>query len=667
MTAALLVVAPLLLVPGAGAALAVAAPGRISIESRIALAFGLGYALAAGVAVVLALAHVFHRPVLIAGLVFVTIGVWTLALRRAPVREHVGALRAQAREAPFALAASLAFLFAVAVARLFYPPEASLAIRSAWRYWADGLEVAAAGHVPETSGQWGIEIPTTVSKVVLNAFEGGVSFLIGPDPLPGMFAILTLTAVGLTAALLALGRELGLGMFAPLVPVLAVLVPSRLPLSQALSNDLKWYTAEDMGRLVAFCALLVGIQAVRAQDGRVPAAVAGLLLTVAGLTHLISALVAGLMLAWFGVAVVILERTRWRAVGVKALAAGAAFLVTYVGVLALSGGDLGFQRATSGAEFEGLPADIDPTRSFVRGEFVERIPVEGDFYIAPSTVVAGYGRATIARGDGEAGLVVLVALAAASVWMVWRVRTFFPLATIAWGLGLTALAVALFFSYRYDTRIPADFGVRRLYQYAVLVPALLVPALLETLALRFLRERRLLTVVLPLLAGAVAIVLAVSRIPADRSLTRAEAGLNVIERVAEVVPCNVRMLVNARSAGTWEANTGRRAVTEGMAPYLRPEVMGQVLPVLIGANEFFDDPEENRDFLERQRVQYLVVVQPGPWIGSRGARFPEEGDAEAVRALPDVHEVYRDERVAIFAVGSAPSATQPRQPTHCPL
>jgi hypothetical protein len=667
MTAALLVVTLLLLVPGAGAALAVAAPGRISIESRIALSFGLGYALVAGLAVLLALAHVFHRWVFVAGLVLVTVGVWALALRRAPAREHLDALRAQARDAPFTLAASLAFLLAVAVARLFYPPETSLSIRSAWRYWADGLEVAAAGYVPETSAQWGIEIPTTVSKVVLNAFEGGVSFLIGPEPLPAMFAILTLTAVGLTAALLALGRELGLGIFAPLVPVLAVLVPSRLPLSQALSNDLKWYTAEDMGRLVAFCALLVGIYAVRAQNGRVPAAVAGLLLTVAGLTHLIAALVAGLMLASFGLAVAILERTGWRAVGVKALAAGTAFLVSYVGVLTLSGGDLGFQRATSDAEFEGLPADIDPTRSFVRGEFVERIPVEGDFYIAPSTVVVGYGRATIARGEGEAGLVLLVALAAASLWMVWRVRSFFPLVTIAWGLALTTLGIALFFSYRYDTRIPADFGVRRLYQYAVLVPALLMPAVLETFALRFLRDKRLLAVGLPLLAGAIAIAFAIVRVPADRHLTRAGAGLNVIERVADVVPCDVRMLVNARSAGAWEANTGRRAITEGMAPYLRPEVMGEVLPVLIGANRFFDDPQENAGFLARQGVQYLVVVKPGLWIGSRGHRVPQEGDAEAVAAVPDVHEVYRDERVAIFAVGSAPATTLGRQPAHCPL
>jgi hypothetical protein len=104
-----------------------------------------------------------------------------------------------------------------------------------------------------------------------------------------------------------------------------------------------------------------------------------------------------------------------------------------------------------------------------------------------------------------------------------------------------------------------------------------------------------------------------------------------------------------------------------MAPYLRPEVMGEVLPVLIGANEFFDDPVAEREFLDEQRVEYLVVVAPGPWIGSPGGRVPKEGDAEAVAAVPNMKSVFEDNRVTIFAVGAAQRGSEARQPARCPL
>ena len=97
MLAAYLLVAVLLLVPGVGAALAVAGPGALSIESRLALAFGLGYALVAGIATLLALARALSQPAFIACLVVATVGVWALAFLRASLRAHASALRDQAR------------------------------------------------------------------------------------------------------------------------------------------------------------------------------------------------------------------------------------------------------------------------------------------------------------------------------------------------------------------------------------------------------------------------------------------------------------------------------------------------------------------------------------------------------------------------------------------
>jgi hypothetical protein len=667
MTFAIIVVAALVLVPGLGAALAFAPPGAMAIEGRIALAFGLGYALVAAVATLLVLAHVFSLVTFVTGVVLGTGAVWALALRRASPREHVSVLRAEAREAPLVLAVGLAFLLAVAAARLLYPPGLSLAIRSSWRYWADGLEVAAAGHVPAETQQWGIEIPTTVSKVALNSFEGGISFLLGPEPLPAMHGILVVTALGLVAALLALGRELGLGIFAPLVPVLTVLVPGRMPLSDEISNDLRWYTAEDVGRMAAFGALIAGIYAVRAQDRWIPAVVTGVCLALAGLTHLVPVLVAGVMLAFFVLATFFRNWAELRRTLVTGAAIAVAFAVSYVGILAGSGGDLGFQRA-AGGHFSGFPPSVDPTLSLARGAVVRGREQQGHFLVPPRALLRRYGEQLADRSDGaNLGLVALAALAAASAALVFFVRSFLAVAAVAWGLAGTILAVAFLFSYRYQTVVPGDWGARRLYDYVVIVPALIVPAVLQAITRPFTRRSRVWVAAVAVGVGALAVGATVDRVPDDRTLTRAAAGIRAIERVADVVPCGARMLSNARTAGTWEAMTGRPALTEGMSPYLRPEVMARVLPVLIGANRFFRNPQANREFLARRNVEYLVIVDPHIWVGTNGERRPQEGDAEAVAALPNVHPVLRARRVSVFAVGSSSTAPGGGEPRRCPL
>lgn len=666
MTAAILLGFALLLVPGVGAAFAVGAPAAMSVESRLALAFGLGYALVACVATVLALAHALSRPAFIGGVVLVTAVAWALAFVRASPRAHVSALRGQAREEPFVLVAGLALLLAVAVTRPFYPVELNLSVAAPWRYWADGLEVAAAGKVPAETGQWGTEIPTTVSKVVFNAFEGGVSLLLGPDPSEPMQGILAVTAVGLTAALLAVGRELGLRFLAPLVPALALFLPGWLPFSRALAFDLNTYKAENVGRMVAFCAVVAGIVYVRGRGGPALAVVAGALLAVAGLTHLVPALIAGLMLALYAVAAALIDRGLLRRVLIGAGATAAVFGVSYLGVLGLAGGDLGFQRATSGSSFAGLPRDIDPTNSFGRQKLIESTP-DGRFYIPPRELVEGFASQAIPLEDSaRLGALVLVALALATMGMVLIERALLPLAIVTWGVAITLLAVGIFFSYRFGTLIPANFGPRRLFGYMTLVPALVVPGFLEAVARPLTRRSSLALAVLPLVAGSLAIWAAAARIP-ERSLPLAENGLAVFDRVSEVVPCGARMLPNARTAGSWEAITGRRSIIEGMAPYLRPEVMAHVLPLLVDAREFFRDPRANRDFLARERVEYVVFVQPGAWIGTAGASIPTDGDLRALASLPELRPLLEDPRVSVFAVGDEAAAAAGGQPRRCPL
>jgi hypothetical protein len=662
--AAILVVGALLLVPGVGAALAVAPPGAIAIETRIALAFGLGYALVAGSAILLALAHAFARPSFVAAVVVATAVAWFLAVKRASLRTHWAALVKQAREAPFPLVGGLGLVLAVALLWPFQPEGRVLSIRPAWRYWADGLELGSAGHVPAQSGQWGYEIPTTVSKVVLNAFEAGVSTLLGPHPLAPMHAILVVATVGFVAALLALGRELGLGNFAPLLPALTVLVPKSLPLSHEIPNHHGWYSAEGLGRMVAFSALLLGIYAVRTRS-RGPVLLTGVLLAIAGLTHGVPTLIAAVLLALYAAGVVLLDWGLLRPVLVGGAVLVALTGVLYVGVLGLSGGDLGFQGATGGSAFSRFPANVDPTRSFTNGKILPRKNKEGHFLIPPREIGRRLVKQVFSRPrSARAGLVIFLLLGAASLVLALRARQFLPVVLMSWGLIAAIVVIALFFSYSSETRVPGDFGVRRLYPYAAFLPALLVPALLEAISRPFFRRNKTVAAVVALVVAALAVAAAVERIP-HRPLPHARAGRQVIQRVAETVPCDTRMLVNWRTAGTWEAATGRRALTEGMAPWLRPAILQHVLPLLVGANEFFDNPQANRDFLVRERVQYLVVVEPGVWIGTHSGRVPTERDADAVATLPEVHPIVRDRWVSIFAVGSNEASADGGRPSHC--
>ena len=88
--------------------------------------------------------------------------------------------------------------------------------------------------------------------------------------------------------------------------------------------------------------------------------------------------------------------------------------------------------------------------------------------------------------------------------------------------------------------------------------------------------------------------------------------------LSRTVPCNARILVNVRTAGSFEVLAGRTSVDEGMAPYLRPPVLRRVLPIVLGAKAFFRDPASNRAFIENQHVDaVLVVAGARRWAAAR--------------------------------------------------
>src|SRR5207237_1135796 len=135
------------------------------------------------------------------------------------LRSHAAALRAQLAAEPWLEGLGLAAIVVFALMRLRFSPLLNFEMFGPWRYWADGLEIADAGRVPHQTLQWGAAYTPTVSKVILNSYQAGMSYLIGSAPLPAMGALLWVASVGLAVAAGSHGMPafvfmLGLGCYA---------------------------------------------------------------------------------------------------------------------------------------------------------------------------------------------------------------------------------------------------------------------------------------------------------------------------------------------------------------------------------------------------------------------------------------------------------------------
>jgi hypothetical protein len=390
--------------------------------------------------------------------------------------------------------------------------------------------------------------------------------------------------------------------------------------------------------------------------------VAAAIFALAAATHGVSAVVATTGLAFYALAVVIVERAAWRRTVLTGLVILVLSLAGYAALLGLSGGDLGFQGVKSGAVAD-LPPNTDPARSFDRARLVPISDTNGSFFISPAKIVETYVRTTIDSSDHIGlGTLALALLAVATVLVVVVARRFVPLAVVAWGLAASFICAALLFSYRYDTQIPGDFGLRRLYDYASFTPALIVPAAIEVALARLLQRRPMALGAVAVAVAVLATVVSVDRIP-DRD-PGARAGLAEIGSLAQALPCDARILPNARSAGSWEALTGRRSVIEGLAPYLRPEVMAQVLPRLIEAREFLGDASAREGFLAQQNIDYVVVLKPRVLVGSLP---PFRTRAGEIAGLKGTRIVYSSPRATVFAVGRGAMAANESYPRRCAL
>ncbi|HEX2088542.1 MAG TPA: hypothetical protein VHI54_01225 [Actinomycetota bacterium] len=595
--------------PGLAGSLAVYGPREIGVPTRIALTFAVGFVIPGVLAFLLALAGVLSPATFFPVLAAAVIALFYVAVRKGGPKEHIRAARAEFAADRLPLLTGLAVLAGFAIVRLTFPPTLHFSASASWRYWADALEVADAGAIPRVALQYGTTFPPVTNKVLLSSLGAGLIFTIGREAVPGMAVALWLWSLGLAAALWSLGRELGLRLTAAMLPLLVV--ANTVFLNQELTQDLGSLKAEIAGRLVAFTALAVGVRAVRTREWK-DIWVSGALFGAAMGIHLVPVLISLIFLASYAVARLTVERDRFLIAIRGASLIGMGIFLGAV-ILFLPRGDLAL-----GAAAGETPGSFDPTRYLHAGA---RAPATVDsraWYIAPRRALSTYiGSATgvsntltrhssFSIGFAVAGTIIAVAM------LVWFPSDLRHIGVAAGGLALFIVVLTWFLSVRYRLYIPAFFGVRRLMDYSSIPVILVGLAALEASLSWLARSRPWAPAVV---ASALLVAVAAWLIPASRPAPAASAqNQDVVELFTWIrgnLPCDSRILADVHSEGVFQALTGRVSLLEGATPYLRRNVRDRVVELFLDARGFFRDPVANAEFVQRNGVDYLVMLQAG--------------------------------------------------------
>ncbi|HEY3765827.1 MAG TPA: hypothetical protein VGL44_11785 [Gaiellales bacterium] len=665
--ATIAIASALVLVPGFGATLAAYPPGRVGPATRLALTFGLGYAVVGITAVLLVIVHVLQPATFFPALAIVTVALWGAGLRRGGLRAHRDALVADIADDGWGLAIGALVFLAIAIVRLRSSPLLNFEMFGPWRYWADGLEIADAGKVPAQTLQWGTTWTPTVSKVVLNSYHAALSYAIGRAPLPAMGALLWVASTGLAAGLWALGRELGLRRLAPLLPLLTLAV-----LNDELRRNLDVYTAENVGRMVAVCALVLAVRALRDRDGWKEPALAALLFGAGFATHGVPVVALMVAMGWYAVARGLLDRA-WRPVLLRLVAIAATAAALTLVVLLGSGGSIGFQGASGASSYSSFGRGVDPTASLLTGTVRHTPAGHGHWYVRPAAIMHDFTESATTLKRAPAWLVWLlpiVAVAAAVLMLRRFPAELAPLGLVAAGSAATLLAIAFLFSYRYRTQIPGRFGIDREFDY---VPLVLLPAALalgEAAVGRLRAVRAWIPIAVVLAAIAVPAVAVAATVGPSRTgwQQNGRASVAVLDWVDEHEPCGARILPDRVTLGTFAAATGRVSVVEGMGPYLRPAMLHTVLRMVLQAHRFFEHPASGGALLRRLGVSEVLVVK-GVRIGSMVGVLESGVDPAAFRHVPYLRLVHSSPLLDVYHVRGSGGGSFPDPATmagfHC--
>jgi hypothetical protein len=673
------------LIPGAGLCLATRVADGRSPFTLLAISFGFGFAGVSLASLLLVLLQVLDPVTLGVAWVAVSAVAWGVAIRGESLRGRMDGWCREALADPWASAGASLVVIGVVVARWTVDPIVNVA-PTVLRYWADGLEIADAGQIPQGTLHWGTILPPITSKVVLNAFDAGVALLLGRGPTAPLGALLFFVAVGLTIVAIALLFELGIRRLAPVGALL--LFFSRVTRSD-LAIDLGRNLAENWGRLAALSAVLAAVLALRSSPSEATAGpstrsdpggtgsatiVSGILLATSAGTHLVAASFGLACVCALGVASLAVGRSV-RQVLSRTVSIVVIAVVLGGTILAVAPGDLGFEGAVDPHAYRalraelGLPPTFDPTR-FITTHDIEAAQAPrglgvGD--VAEQFAFKLVGRnALLVEGESAPPwlLVVpaVVGLALAAALVLTGPSDLRVVALVAVMLAVVILVVGVLFALRYDLFALEFFGNRRLFSYSVVVSVLLITAAGEA-ALRWLGKRvgsRAASIV----GCAIAVVVGTAMIPGSTvpkpTSDRAAGQVALLEWIEREVPCEGRVLSHYRTLGTFEVIAGRAAVLEGMGPHVRPPVLTLAIEEILRARDFFADPSGGLSYLRARGVAGVVVANPAPRYGLGGysiGRVP----LHRVDRVPFLRRGFENEAGVVYLMeGFEPNLSLPK-------
>lgn len=672
----ILLVVGLLLIPGTGLLVALAPPGRVSIPAAPALALALGFAAIAIDGYALALLHVLNRTSAVVVYGLMCLAAWALGARR--LGDHVRGWRRKAAAARWPLLIGAATMCAFLLVRLTYAPATNMA-PTTLRYWADGVEVADAGRIPDSVLHWNVEVSPATSKAALNSFDAVVTLVMGRAPLPQLGALLLVLSVGLAFAVWGFLWAVGLRWTAPagVLWLLGNVVAGQ----QELSRDLATMLAENWGRLLLFVAATLAVGAIARASTPVPEAtgeetrtwsfrevrpetlLAGSLFGVSAATHLVPTAVGFALCGAYAIGRIALDRTVVRVL-LPAAVGTAAALVVGGSLLLLASGDLGFKGAADAAGYDqirgefGLPPTWDPTTYITRGDFTQEAAEPygaGDVVRAFEThaiyELAGKSPASTAAHAAP----FLAAVLGAGVMLAVGNHELRVLSVTTLAYAAVLVAVGIGFAIHYDTFALARFGERRLMDYWGLPFVLLGAGGIEALLRRappghpWRRPR-------PVVAAALTVAVAVVLLPQDTALRERilnrERDLEPLAWIAEHVPCEGRILADRRTLATFELFTGHAGVLEGMGPHIRPDVLLVAIRELFAARSFFLAPLDGEAYLRGRGVAAVVVTGPDRGLAGwwRVAPIGPKVERRSLSRAPFLELAFSSPRVTIFRV-----------------
>jgi hypothetical protein len=645
----LAVVACVIAVPGIAAALAAFLPGEVAIVTRTAAAFGLGYAAAGGCAFLLAAAHAFRLSFFFPLWLVVSAALWVVAFRRAPIRDQITALIADVNKNLFPLLLGAAVVAAVLIVHVRY-----LYLLGAPRYvyYLNGLEIANSHGVPSATLEYGQSWAPATDKVFLDAFTG-VAALISNNVAVGPGVLLWVSTFGTAIGLWATAWELGIRRVGGLLPLL--LLGNRLILNiTVVTSDFTDYRSEDFGRAVAFCALALGIFAIR-ERRTLSAIIAGLVLAAASGTHLVPVVVAAIGLLSAGVAEFLRAHgTRNRLApfryGIILAAVGG---IGGVIIRVFAGGTFGLGGASNPATYRSIPTSFDPTAYLYNGELIPRAKAGGGhWYLPPSQLLYRMMTGSQFHWPAWALWVIVAAAVVAAVLLFLLARDELRDAgVVGLGIFLGVMAIALAFDFHYHIYLQATFGPRRLREATSLGLIIVALGAIEGLIALLARHRARLAVAV---SAVVVIALAAWLLPNNtlrQDIRNSHQRTVLMNWMRTRTPCDARFLVNERTEGAVTSLSGRYALLEGMGPFLRVDKLPYVVSLLLSARQFFADPQANEAFLREHDISYVVVSRVRMLLGYPGPTG--RTNVQAMNAAPFLQRVFVTPSAIVYRVVGA--------------